>query len=121
MPDRPAPDRPVPDRPVPNRPVPKRPLPASGLRAAVERASLPLLLRLSRLPRPVPFLVLLAALVIAVLVGGPTAVVLTGCVVMLVAWLMYLSWPRLGSSERLGRVAVLLLAVALLVTQAFPR
>lgn len=97
------------------------PAPPSGLRAAIERASLPLLLRLSRLPRAVPFLLLLAALVVAIVVGGPVAVVLTALVAVFVAWLLYLGWPRLTRAERLGRAAVLLLAVALCLTQAFPR
>lgn len=97
------------------------PAPTSGLRAAVERASLPLLVRLSRLPRAVPFVALLAALVTGVVAGGAVGAVLTAAVVVFVGWLMYLGWPRLGLGERVGRAAVLLLAVALFVTQAFPR
>ena len=98
--------------------MPKTP---SGLRASVDRASLPLLLRLTRLPRAVPFLVLLAALVTGLMVGGAVGMVLTGLVVLVVGWLVYLGWPRLSTSMRLGRLAVLLVAVALSVTQAFPR
>lgn len=82
---------------------------------------MPVLLSLARLPKAVPFLVLLVALVVALLAQGPVAVVLTGFVALVVAWLLYLGWPQLGASERLGRVAVLLLAVALCVTRAFPR
>ena len=93
----------------------------SGLRASVDRASLPLLLRLTRLPRAVPFLVLLAALVTGLMVGGAVGMVLTGLVVLVVGWLVYLGWPRLSTSMRLGRLAVLLMAVALWATQAFPR
>ena len=98
--------------------MPKNP---SGLRASVDRASLPLLLRLSRLPRAVPFLVLLTVLVTGVLVSGVVGVVLTGLVVLVVGWLVYLGWPRMSMSMRLGRLAVLLVAVALSLTQAFPR
>lgn len=98
------------------------PAPASsGLRAAVERASHPLLVRIAALPRAVPFVVLLALLVVGVFVGGVLGVVCTALVAVFVAWLMYLSWPRLSGVERLGRAAVLLLAVALVVVQAFPR
>lgn len=97
------------------------PAPTSGPRTVIERASLPLLLRLSKLPRAVPFAVLLAALVVSVFVGGVVGVVLTGLVAVFVGWLLYLGWPRLGAGERIGRVAVLLMAVALCVTQAFPR
>jgi hypothetical protein len=38
-----------------------------------------------------------------------------------VAWVLYLSWPALNSSERIMRLAVLLIAVALAVVQLFPR
>lgn len=100
--------------------MPEAPAPTSGLRSVVERASLPVLVRLAKLPRAVPFLVLLTALVVGLFVGGPVAVVLTGLVALFVAWLLYLGWPQLGASERLGRLAVLLLAVALCVTRALP-
>ena len=93
----------------------------SGLRAAIETVSQPLLLRIAALPRAVPFVVLLALLVIGVFVGGVVGVVCTALVALFVAWLMYLSWPRLTGVERLGRAAVLLIAVALVAVQAFPR
>ncbi|GAB3593998.1 hypothetical protein GCM10027446_17140 [Angustibacter peucedani] len=102
-------------------PRPGQPGAPGGLRRSVEAASRPLLLRLTALPRPVPFLVLLAVLVVGVLVGGPVGVVCTALVVLFVAWLMFLSWPRLTGPEKLGRVAVLAVAVALCVVQAFPR
>ncbi len=101
----------------PSAPTP----PTSGLRAAVERASHPLLVRIAALPRAVPFVALLALLVVGVFVGGVVGVVCTALVAVFVVWLMYLSWPRLTTVERLGRVAVLLLAVALVLVQAFPR
>ncbi len=107
--------------PTPPTTPPDRPAPPSPLRARVERLSLPLLLRLTRLPRAVPFVLLLAALVVALLVEGPVGVLLTAAVTLFVGWLAYLGWPRLGAAERLGRVAVLFLAAALCVTQAFPR
>jgi hypothetical protein len=100
------------------RPTPPPPGPA---RAALERASLPLLARAARLPRAVPFLVLLALVVAGVLVGGPLGAVLVGLVALAVAWLLALAWPALTGVERLGRVAVLLLAVALAVVQLRPR
>jgi hypothetical protein len=93
----------------------------TGLRAAIETASHPLLLRLAALPRAVPFVVLLGLLVVGVFVGGVVGAVCTGLVALFVAWLMYLSWPRLTGVERLGRAAVLLIAIALVVVQAFPR
>lgn len=86
-------------------------------RQMLERASLPLLARVARLPRAVPFLVLLALLVAGVLLGGTPGAVLIGIVAVVVAWLMALAWPGLTAVERLGRFAVLLLAVALCVVQ----
>lgn len=91
------------------------------LRPTVERASLPLITRLSGLPRAVPFLVMLALLVAGVLIGGPVGFVLMGVATVFVAWILYLSWPRLTGSERIMRLAVLLLAVAMAVVQLFPR
>ena len=38
-----------------------------------------------------------------------------------VGWVLFLSWPRLNGSERIMRLAVLLLAFALAVVQLFPR
>ena len=101
------------DRPTPS--------PHGAARATLERLSLPLLTRVARLPRAVPFLVLLALLVAGVVVGGPLGAVLIGLVALVVAWLLVLAWPALTGVERLGRVAVLLLAVALCAVQLRPR
>ncbi len=91
------------------------------MRPSIERASLPLMTRLSSLPRLVPFLILLALLVAGVVISGPVGFVLMGLAAGFVAWILYLSWPRLTSSERIMRSAVLLLAVAMALTQLFPR
>jgi hypothetical protein len=91
------------------------------LRPSIERASLPLITRLSSLPRVVPFLLMLALLVGGVVVGGPVGFVLMGLAAVFVGWILYLSWPRLSGSERIMRSAVLLLAVVLAVVQLFPR
>jgi len=77
--------------------------------------------KLSGLPRLVPFFVLLALLVAGVLVGGPVGFVLMALAAAFVGWVLYLSWPRLTSSERIMRLAVLLLAIVLAVVQLFPR
>ncbi len=77
--------------------------------------------RLSRLPRLVPSVTLLALLVAGVLIGGPVGFVLMVLAAAFVAWILYLSWPGLSSSERTMRFAVLLLAVAMAVVQLFPR
>lgn len=93
---------------------------SSSFRTSVEKASLPLLTRLSRLPRVVPFLAVLALLVGGILIPG-WGWVLTALVALFLAWMLFLGWPRLTSVERLMRVAVILLAVAIAVTQAVPR
>ena len=37
------------------------------------------------------------------------------------AWLLVVGWPRLTSQERLMRIAVVALALAITITQAIPR
>lgn len=89
-------------------------------RSRVEHRAHPLLVRLSRLPRPVPFLLVFALLLTGVFVPR-VGFVATGVVAAFVAFLIYYTWPRLTRPERLLRAAVLLLVVALAVVQAFPR
>jgi hypothetical protein len=91
------------------------------LRPTIERASLPMITRISSLPKAVPFLIMLALLVAGVLIGGPVGFVLMGLAASFVAWILFLSWPRLTSSERIMRFAVLLLAIAMAVVQLYPR
>jgi energy-coupling factor transporter transmembrane protein EcfT len=76
---------------------------------------------LSRLPRLLPFVILLILLVAGVFISGPIGFVLMGLAALFVAWVLYLSWPRLNTTERVMRLAVLLLAVAMAVIQLFPR
>jgi hypothetical protein len=90
------------------------------VRRRIDQASLPLMTRLSRLPRPVPFVILLALLVAGVLIGGVTGFILMTLGAVFIAWVLYLSWPQLSGSERIMRLAVLLLAVAMAVTRLFP-
>jgi O-antigen ligase len=91
------------------------------LRRRIDQASLPLMTRLSSLPRLVPFLILLALLISGMLIGGLGGFVLMGLAALFVGWVLYLSWPLLNRSERIMRVAVLLLAIALAVVQLSPR
>ena len=79
-----------------------------------------MLTRLSSLPRFIPFLVVLALLVGGILIQG-WGWVLTALVALFLAWMLFLGWPRLTGVERLMRAAVVLLAVAITVTQAVPR
>jgi hypothetical protein len=92
----------------------------STLRSSFERLSLPAVAWLSGLPRFVPFLVILALMVGGVLIPG-WGWVLTLVVVLFLLWTLYLGWPRLDGTQRIMRVTVLLLAAAVMLTQAFPR
>jgi ABC-type Co2+ transport system permease subunit len=58
------------------------------------------------------------------MVGGvllPWGWVLTVVVALLLLWLLYLSWPRFSTPERMMRLAVLAIVLAVLVTQVVPR
>jgi hypothetical protein len=90
------------------------------LRQTIESASLPFLQRLGAVPRAVPFLLVLGLMVAGILVPGWGWLFLLPVLVFLV-WTLYLGWPALDGGARLGRVAVVLMAVAITVTQALPR
>ena len=93
----------------------------NSVRQRIDHASLPLMTELSRLPRLLPSLILLILLVAGVFISGPIGFVLMGLAALFVAWVLYLSWPRLNTTERVMRLAVLLLVVAMAVIQLFPR
>ncbi|HET7761077.1 MAG TPA: DUF6703 family protein [Phycicoccus sp.] len=92
----------------------------SSVRESFERASLPAIQWLNGLPRFVPFLVILA-LVVAGIFLPPPGWLLLGVVALLLLWILALAWPRLSVAERLMRVSVVAIIVAILVTQAIPR
>ncbi|HEU5242098.1 MAG TPA: DUF6703 family protein [Ornithinibacter sp.] len=92
----------------------------SSLRESFERASLPALTFLSGLPRAVPFLVVIGLVVAGALLPG-WGWVLIALVVLLLAWILILAWPRLTPAERLMRTAVVAILLAVTVTQAVPR
>ncbi len=81
---------------------------------------MPVLTRLSRLPKAVPFLLMLGLLVAGILVPG-WGWVLMAVGAFVLAWILFLTWPVLSSSERLMRLAVLALWVGITLTQAIPR
>lgn len=86
-------------------------------RRAVEDRSAPFLLRIRRAPRwlipLVPVALLLAGLAAPAAIGGPALLLL----VLLLGWLAYLSWPHLGETGRLLRVAALVLLLGLSVSR----
>lgn len=91
-----------------------------SLRESLESASAPLLRTIASLPRAVPFLVVLALMVAGALIPG-WGWLLLALVTLFLVWLLVLGWPRLTSQERLMRVAVVALALAITITQAIPR
>ncbi|HSP61313.1 MAG TPA: DUF6703 family protein [Ornithinimicrobium sp.] len=118
----------MPDAPRPPQPQPENPsaAPDGGagpgpFRYAVEQRSLPVLTRLATLPVWLPFLVLLATMLLGGFLGGVVGWVLVGLALAFILWLLYLSWPRLTTVERFMRVTVLLLFAVVTVTQLVPR
>ena len=89
-------------------------------RSRVEHAAYPVLDRLERLPRFLPFIAVLALIVVGIAVPR-WGFLATALVALLVAFLIYYTWPRLTLPERLMRVAVLALVTAVTVVQALPR
>jgi hypothetical protein len=92
----------------------------NGLRVLIDRVSAPVLLRLSRVPRAVPFLVMLVLIVAGLWVSGVVGFVLILIGVLFLGWLLYIAWPALSSSERLMRMAVVVLGTGLAVIQLRP-
>jgi hypothetical protein len=89
-------------------------------RQSVEQASLPLIRAISGRPRWLVFLATLALMLAGVLVPGWGWVFFL-LVAVFLAWILYLSWPRLTPVERLMRSAVLVLIGAVTVVRAFPQ
>lgn len=94
---------------------------STGLRHTVERASLPVLERAARGPRWLPFVVLFGLILGGSVLGGGVglALVLLGLVIVL--WMLYLTWPHLRAPERLMRVAVLAVLLLIPLTQFVSR
>ena len=92
----------------------------SPFRSAVERASLPVFVRLNGLPKALPFLLMLALLVSGIFVPG-WGWVLMAIGALFLGWVLFLTWPVLTSVERVMRLAVLTLWVVITITRAFPR
>ena len=92
----------------------------SSPRESFERVSLPAIAWLNGLPRFLPFLVVLALVVAGILLPSP-GWLLIGIVVLILAWVLALAWPRLRFVEQLMRLAVIGLMIAVMLTQAFPR
>ena len=92
----------------------------STLRESFERASLPALTYLNVLPRFVPFLGILVLSLAGILLPSPGWLLLV-VVILVLLWILALAWPRLTGAERLMRLAVVAIMVAVLVTQVASR
>ena len=92
----------------------------STLRESFERASLPALTYLNGLPRFVPFLGILVLSLAGILLPSPGWLLLV-VVILVLVWILALAWPRLTGAERLMRLAVVGIMVAVLVTQVASR
>jgi hypothetical protein len=79
------------------------------------------LVRLSSLPRAVPFVVMLALIVAGLWVQGIIGFVLILIGVLFLGWLLFLGWPALRPPERLMRLSVVVLGSGLALIQLFPR
>lgn len=110
----------VPDRPE-SDPSTSSPSGSSGIRRRIEEASNPAIAALARMPALLPFVVMLVVLLTGVFVGGVIGAILLALPIAFLGWLLYLTWPHLRMPERLLRVAVLLLVLAIAVTQILPR
>lgn len=101
-----------------SRPSSSRPEPVAT--NALERASLPVTRFLAGLP---PFVPVVAVFALVLLGGflGPWGAIPLGLVALFLLWMLALSWPRLQQSERLMRIAVLALVLALTVIKVVPR
>lgn len=72
---------------------------------------------LNRLPRLVPVLAVLALLAIGAFV--PTyGWIATALVMLFLAWMLQLSWPRLTGVERLMRIAVIAFVAMIAIIQS---
>ncbi len=77
-----------------------------SLRRRIELQAGPLLVLLARLPKVVPFLLVLALLLSGLLLGGLVGGVLLLLLSALLALLVVVAWPALPPQGRVVRVAV---------------
>ncbi|HZY26898.1 MAG TPA: DUF6703 family protein [Jiangellaceae bacterium] len=103
---------------VGRRPAAAPPTAPQGFRGGLERASMPVLTRLSRAPRWLVGLAPAALLLGGLLAPAPWGPALLALVVLFLAWLLTLSWPKLEPRARVVRVGVTVLLLAVVVAQA---
>jgi hypothetical protein len=91
---------------------------ATPARQATERHSARSLLYLHQLPAWVLPVVLAVMLVVGLAVKGPGGAVALCAVAAVLGWLASVSWPRLTSSSRAGRVLVIAVVVGVAAYRA---
>ena len=89
----------------------------SPLRTRVEGVSRPLLVRLTRLPKPVVPLATVALFAVAVLAPAPVALAALVLIGLFLLWLTFLAWPAVTTGGKLMRVGMVALVVVLGVTR----
>ncbi|MET4078633.1 hypothetical protein ABIB53_001795 [Janibacter sp. UYMM211] len=99
---------------------PSQPSPEVPRDTAVARATAPLVRWVSGLPPVVPVLGVFALVLLGAVVPGWGWVFLALAVLVLV-WVLAISWPRLTPSEKMLRLAVIVLCLAITVVRAVPR
>lgn len=87
-------------------------------RAKVEHASSDVVQRLSGMPVAATLGAFVVVLVLGAVLGGLLGGLLLLVDTVVVAWLAYLAWPRLGPAERMMRAAVIFLLAAVTVVAA---
>lgn len=100
------------------RPAAAPPTAPQGFRGALERASRPVLITLTRAPKWLLAFVSAATLLGGLLAPSPWGPLLLGLVALFLVWLLTLAWPRLEPRARVVRLAVLVLLVAVVVGRA---
>ncbi|SEF18610.1 DUF6703 family protein [Jiangella alba] len=85
------------------RPGPAGPPPKSSARARIEAVSYPILVKLTAAPKWLLGIVTAGILLGGLLSPSPVGPALLGLVVLFLAWLLVLAWPRLSVGQRLSR------------------
>lgn len=101
---------------MPRQQPPPQPRPfltpgGSPFRHAVERRSATVAVFLSHLPRALPGLLVVSLVAAGLLAPPPANGVVLLVVALLLAWLVYLSWPAIPAQAKAIRVVVIALVV----------
>lgn len=109
----------------PQGPTPKAaPARASSDLSPLQRLSLPLLTRLSRMPKWLLVVALSVVFVLGMIQSGPLAwlgALLLGLLTLFFLWLLVLSWPAIPASGRLLRAIVVVALAGVTVLKAMGR